>query len=336
MVIKNSLVFILFFLILKIGYTQKDLKENVVAKIGEEIIIQGDVDAIVEQELYDEFYRIYIVRKIALDDFIKNYLIEKEARKLGKSGDEFLNDYFKNKINEDSIRIFAKSQKIDYVPKITRSLNYYHIESDEGARILVKEYKNYLIDRLVDSLKKVSEVKIYLAPPLKPRIELSTNLMHVRGNLNSECIFILISDLECSKCRENDYLFNKIYNKYKDNVKFEFIHFASYVSLCAMATECASKQNRFWEMKDSIMNLSNIPDTSEVMRIAENLNLDIQQFKKDLNDSEIRNQLESNYEILKRKGIYAVPTILINGNFVFDPSSFIEIDGLIQNELLKK
>jgi predicted DsbA family dithiol-disulfide isomerase len=88
-----------------------------------------------------------------------------------------------------------------------------------------------------------------------------------------------------------------------------------------------------WEMKDSIMNLKHLPNSDDILQIAQNMELNIEQFRNDMQSLDLKSMLDLQYKNLSEQGIYAVPTILINGNLVFDPSSYIEIDGLIQNEL---
>jgi protein-disulfide isomerase len=67
---------------------------------------------------------------------------------------------------------------------------------------------------------------------------------------------------------------------------------------------------------------------------AKNLGMDLKLFNKDLNDPGASSRLEYNFKLLKAYGIYATPTILINGKPVFDSSSMVEIENQIKSELL--
>jgi protein-disulfide isomerase len=87
-------------------------------------------------------------------------------------------------------------------------------------------------------------------------------------------------------------------------------------------------------MLDSLMFGNKLADTLQIVRMAKNLGMDLKQFNKDLNDPGASSRLEYNFKLLKAYGIYATPTILINGKPVFDSSSMVEIENQIKSELL--
>ena len=145
----------------------------------------------------------------------------------------------------------------------------------------------------------------------------------------------MLSDFECDVCQENSVIYNDLFEKYKDKVKFGFSNFASYVSLPAIASECAAKQNKFWEFHDTLFTTQNNLDTVDLIRIAKILDLDIDIFKKDLISNEISSSIQQNIENLSNYGIYATPTILINNRPIFNSSSIEEIEGILLAELEK-
>src|SRR5690606_25675648 len=102
------------------------------------------------------------------------------------------------------------------------------------------------------------------------RIELRL-IVHYKGNLESSVTFLIISDFDCQMCREHNVLFEELYSKYNDKVRFGFTHYSSYVSNSAIASECAGNQLQFWAMHDSIFNSTYIPDSIALFRIAKNL-----------------------------------------------------------------
>jgi protein-disulfide isomerase len=86
-------------------------------------------------------------------------------------------------------------------------------------------------------------------------------------------------------------------------------------------------------MHDSIMQSKHLLDTNEFLSIAKNLNMNLKQFKIDLNKPETAQEIEYKSKLIMHYGIYATPTILINGKPVFDSSSETEIDRIIQNKI---
>ena len=134
-------------------------------------------------------------------------------------------------------------------------------------------------------------------------------------------------------CREFNPIFDSIYSKYKAQVCFGYTNFGSYVTLSSMAAESAAKQGKFWEMHDSLFSASLLPDTTDLFRIASKINLNIEEFKKDLYDKNLATNIESNLFTLKNAGIYATPTIMMNNKLIFNSSSIYEIEQKLLIEL---
>lgn len=292
-----------------------------------------EIDKIAQQELYDELYRIFLIRKTAFREYVKQHMLDEEAMKNGMKKDEYLEKYFRNRLHEDSIKKYISEHNITTFPELKRSLKYYDVNSSEGKKMAGESYKIYLEKKLIDSLYIVYKPKMTIEAPVPPRIELNNIYTHYRGNHDAKVTVLEVSDMECSKCREYHPVYAKLYNKYKDKVKFGYIHFASYLTLSAIATEAASNQGKFWEMKEAIYKMETLPDTNQLLNIARQYKLDINAFLYDLNNPEIEEKLNYSFKLIKYYGIYATPTILVNGKPVFDSSSETEIEKAI-NEVL--
>lgn len=174
-----------------------------------------------------------------------------------------------------------------------------------------------------------------MKPPTPPTIKLENLIVHYRGEESSEVTLLEISDFECDLCREYSSVFDSIYNDYKHLVRFGYTHYGSYVSASAIACESASLQNKFWEMHDSIMHLSHTPDINDIFRIAQNMKLNMEKFKKDFSDSKINDAIENNLYLLDAAGIYGTPTILINNKPLFNSSSLDDLINTLEEELAK-
>jgi protein-disulfide isomerase len=306
---------------------------RIAALVDNKPVYMGDIDKSVKQELYDELYRIYIIRKTAINETFKEYMLDTEAKKSGKSKNEYIEAYYKRKTNDSSLSVFIKKVNMDAVPELKRTLRYHSIYSPEGKALVLNNFKNYLLGKLIDSLRTVYKPKILIEPPLPPEITINNISAHYRGNFESKVTLLEVSDMECDKCREYYPVYENIYHKYKNKIRFGFTHFSTYVTLCALATECASKQGKFWEMHDSIMKRTTLPDTSDVFRLAEKLRMNMERFSKDFFAPEISNRIEYNFELLKNYGLFGTPTILINGKPVFNSSSESDIEDAINKEL---
>jgi len=316
--------------------TDIKLKNNeisIAGYINNEPVPLSDIDKTIKQELYDELYRIYIIRKTALNEYFKEYMLQTEAKNNNISKEQYLNNYVQKYLTDKNLAEFINKNKINIIPELKRTLNYYDVNSIKGKAIIAKSYKQHLINKLIDSLKTIYKPTINIQPPIPPKVSLENIYIHYRGNLNSSVTLIEVSDIECSKCREYFPVYENIYQKYKNKVKFGFAHFSSYFTLSALATECSAKQGKFWEMQENIFKCKQLPDTNEVFLIAKKLNLNMDLFTNDFYNPEISQKIEYNFKLIKYMGIYATPTILINGKPVFDSSSQKEIENVVEQTL---
>jgi len=76
-----------------------------------------------------------------------------------------------------------------------------------------------------------------------------------------------------------------------------------------------------------------LPDTSNIFRIAGELNLDMNKFKKDFYSKEVNDLIKGNSQKCIEMGLFATPTILVNNEVVFNSSSKDDIEKMIRETL---
>ena len=89
-------------------------------------------------------------------------------------------------------------------------------------------------------------------------------------------------------------------------------------------------------MHDQLFFQKQLPDTSNIFRIAKELNLDMNKFKKDFYSKEVNELIKSNSQKCIDMGLFATPTILVNNEVIFNSSSKDEIEKMIQEILAKE
>lgn len=309
-------------------------KENIAATINGNPIYLSNVDKEVKQELFDQLNRIYEIRKVSLDFLVNKEIINSEAKNNGLIEKEYLDKFYKSKITKSNLEKYIRINRYeDYIPVFKRCLTSLKTESDEGQVLLMKKFKDRLYVELIDSLKEKYNIKYSLAPPASPMIDTTGLDIHYRGNLDSKVVFIEISDFECESCIKNSKIFQALYERYKDKVKFGFCNYSNYPTISAIASECAANQDRFWEFHDKLFSLKSYADTSNLFDIASNLGLDRSKFIEDFNNKDISESIQKNILKISRYGIFGTPTILINNQLVFNSSSVREIESLLLDNI---
>ncbi len=318
-----------------VGCKIKNEKKNIAVSIDHDSITLNQLDNIIKQEIYDYLVKIYELRQVAANEIIKDNIYEKEAKEMNISKDSLVSLYFDSRITSANLNQYIRNNGVvDPIPILKGGiLRYVPLNSAEGQESLKTIYKNYLIEIYMDSLKKKYHVEIYLKEPA-PLITNNSNIQtHMKGNVQSKVSLLLISDLDCFKCRETEPLYEMIFQKYKNEICFKEALYTDDVSLSAMGAESAARQGKFWEMKKLIMESKLFPDTSQIFSFANQLNLNMDQFNSDINDPELKNEIEMNVKKIKAAGYYGTPTVVINNKIVLNSFSADEISKSIDSEL---
>ncbi|HEX6171250.1 MAG TPA: thioredoxin domain-containing protein [Chitinophagaceae bacterium] len=339
---KKIFLFVVPFLILQVSCIDKNTEnKKVIAKINEDDIYLNDADNYVKYELHDALQRIYVLRKAAAEELIDKKIIELEAKGLQLSVDEFLDKEINTKISDETVNKFINTHHLDSIGMPNMN-NGYHVvfpNTIEGKLIAKEEYRKNLRNDLLQSLRAKYKVEVFLTPPIAPKVNIADlSVTHYRGNLGSNIVLLIISDFTCENCRLAYPEFEKIFEKYKEKVKFGFTHFSPNITLAAICSEAANTQGKFWEYQHAVFSTPYLKtdDTVTYIAIAKRLGLDINKFRHDMFNDSIRKEIQYNIGTLKARRIYATPTVLLNGAVILDVFDITKIQKLLDEALEKK
>lgn len=327
-----KLLFTIWLLLLL--FSCSNVNKEIVAEVDDESILLSDLSDASKQELFDLLNMAYEIKSRVLDDLIKKKLLEKAANKQNMTIDQYLESYVDMKIsaNIDSIRT-PHALAANHVNVMRGQLHSSSQESMEGALVLKNKLRSNIIQQLVDSLYRRATVKKYLFPPRQPKCVITDLCIHYRGNLNAPVSFIVASDFNCERCVTFESTLLRIYDKYKDRVKFGFVSFGDFPTLPALACEAAARQDKFWDFHDYIFAHKGLVDSTFIFNLARNKCLDITQFKKDLHSPENYKKLDKTINDLVNRGVFATPTIIVNDRLVYMTNSYEELSRLLEYEL---
>lgn len=155
------------------------------------------------------------------------------------------------------------------------------------------------------------------------------------GPENAPVTIALFTDFECPYCRKIDPLLAEVKRKNPDTVKVVFknmpLQFHKFADPAARAALAAEKQGKFWEFHDELFALEKL-DMEEISNVAVKLNLDLEQWKRDMGSQEIRQKIYRDMQDAQNAGVTGTPTLFVNGRLVKN-RSLQGIQQLIDKEL---
>lgn len=138
-----------------------------------------------------------------------------------------------------------------------------------------------------------------------------------RGDAQAPVTVIEFSDLQCPFCARVTPTLREIMAKYPGQVRWVFksfpLGFHKDSPLAHAAVMAAARQGKFWEMHDLIFSNQKNLKRDNLMEEARSLNLDMIRFIADLDNPEIRQQIEADRQEGEKLSVTGTPSFFING-----------------------
>jgi protein-disulfide isomerase len=96
---------------------------------------------------------------------------------------------------------------------------------------------------------------------------------HSRGSKNPLFNVWVASDFNCSECRKYLEMFEALFEKYGNKIRFNFTHLSAEITLSSVVAESSAEQDKFWEMHDLIFRNTS-RDTIDFLNLGERIGVD--------------------------------------------------------------
>ncbi len=144
-------------------------------------------------------------------------------------------------------------------------------------------------------------------------------------------------DYRCGPCRASMSTVNALPAKYRDQVRVVFKEFpilSPESEVAAIAALAAGRQGKYVEMHQAFMKSSSRFTEGDILKIAGELDLDMDQWMEDRRDSALRTQVAETRTLAQTVGANATPTFVV-GDTLFSGLNRERLDSLITAELAK-
>ncbi|MBM2817839.1 MAG: Protein-disulfide isomerase [Parcubacteria group bacterium] len=161
----------------------------------------------------------------------------------------------------------------------------------------------------------------------------------IRGSKESKVIITEYSDFQCPACASYYGVVKQIHKDFGDKLAIIYRNFPlrqihKNAEIAALSAEAAGKQNKFWEMHDMLFENQKKwefeKNAKEIfVGYAQELGLNSEQFKLDLDSKEIKEKVEADYQSGVKAGVNHTPTFFVNGEEIQNPRSYEEFKNII-------
>ena len=169
---------------------------------------------------------------------------------------------------------------------------------------------------------------------------------HIRNGDGKKVTLVEYGDFQCPSCGAFYPIIKQLESSYNDQVSFIFRHFPL-ISIhpnafaAARAAEAASNQGKFFEMHDKLYETQSswgeltTNQQSLFESYAEELGLNMSQFKKDYVSQVVSDRINRDVSSAKQFDVSGTPTFILNGVKIDNPAS-LEAFKTVLNNAIKK
>jgi protein-disulfide isomerase len=142
------------------------------------------------------------------------------------------------------------------------------------------------------------------------------------GPANAPVTIEFFSDLQCPQCARFEPIVKSVRAEFGNQTQMVIRHFPlsahEHATLAACAAEAAANQHKFWEMVEALYKTQWMWATAPAPRTiltdqAKSLGLDVDQFLRDMDDTDVRERIGADQEHARAVGVKTAPSVVING-----------------------
>ncbi|MEM6900545.1 MAG: DsbA family protein [Pseudomonadota bacterium] len=140
-------------------------------------------------------------------------------------------------------------------------------------------------------------------------------------------------DYRCGPCRASMQTVNALPERYDGNVRVVFKEFpilSPESRKAAVAALAAGRQGKYVEMHQALMRSPGEFTDDDLSNVAESVGVDLDQWREDIEDDTLREQINATYALADTVGANATPTFII-GSEIFSGLDLARLDGLIKD-----
>jgi protein-disulfide isomerase len=271
----------------------------------------------------------YQAERKALDEFVDEYLLERQAEREHVTVEQLLERHVKSVVakdpSEDSLRVYYEG--------LDATQPYEALRDQILAKIRLSRFTKAK-DAYLKTLRKDAKITIRFDAP---RAAISLKDTPIRGQRDAPVMIVEYADYECPFCQQIEPTLDKLQAQYGEKLALAFkdlpLPMHSQAPKAAEAAHCAGVQGKFWEYHDLLFSSKQL-EPARLKDDARALHLDTQKFDKCLDSGEqadvVKAQFLEGREVLLLEG---TPSYYINGRYFTGGLTYEQLRTVIDEEL---
>jgi protein-disulfide isomerase len=284
---------------------------NVVAKFDGKDITQDDLEKS-SPDVFSARLDVYKAQKSALEDYVRNAVMDNLAKKANLSSEEFMKkemESAKKKISDKDVEAFLKGKNVPDTSKVPA-------EVKDQVRGLLH------VQKLVAAATKSSQVELYLERPKAAPLNFKLDGEASWGNADAPVTIVEFSDFQCYYCsqaRPRLAELKKIYGK-KLRIVYKHYPLPSHPEArpAAEASMCINEQSsdKFWKYHDMLFDNQKAWTKEDYVDYAKKVGADVKKFEECFDGKKYAAHIEASIAEGQKMGVNSTPSFFVNSQII--------------------
>jgi protein-disulfide isomerase len=266
--------------------------------------------------------------KKAVDEYIEDYLLERQAQKEKITVAQLLELHVNGTIAKDpddgALRVYYEGVDTNEPFEAVRDKILDHVRQ----RRLAKAKAAYM-----QTLRSQAKITVEVAAP---RIQISLTNTPVRGPVAAPVTLVEFADYECPYCQQIQPTLDRLETEFKGKLAFAYkdmpLPMHAHAQKAAEASQCAAVQGKYWEYHDLIEKTKAL-DVPQLKAGAGQIGLETAAFDKCLDSGERAEAVKSTMDEAVKLGLQGTPSFFLNGRFISGGMSYDQMRQMVEDEL---
>jgi protein-disulfide isomerase len=303
---------------------------TVVVEIDGKKLTPADLENKYPGRMFQARTAFYQAQRQALDEFIDQYLLERQAKIENLTVDELLERHVNQSIakdpTEEMLRMYYEMVNTTEPFEKVRGQIIDHLRKGRIAKAKTA---------YMQSLKTAAGITIGLQAP---RAEISLQNTPIRGSAGAPVMIVEYADYECPYCQQVQPVVTRILTEYKGKVALAFkdtpLPMHANAAKASEAGRCAESQGKFWEYHDALFSKKQL-ELPKLKELARELKLDGAAFDECLDSGARSALITTQLNEAQGLGVQGTPSFFVNGRSVYGNLSYEQLRQIVEEELTR-
>ncbi len=301
---------------------------TVVAEVDGKKLTLADLERSHPTSLFQARNNFYQAERQAVQDFVDDYLLQREAEKENVTVDELIQRHVASTLPKDpsdeALRVYYEGVDTNQPYETVRD----QILASLRQRRLAKAKGEY-----VKSLRSQANLAFRIGPP---RADISLKGVPIRGFTEAPVTVVEFADYECPYCQQVQPALDKLEAEYKGKLAFVYkdspLPTHPHAEKAAEAAHCAEEQGKYWEYHDSLYKSKQL-EIPQLKEQARKLGLDGTAFDQCLESGKEAARVQTQLNESQTLQLQGTPSFFINGQFFSGGLSYEKFHEVVESEL---